>query len=185
MTLCFTAQTNQFIVFLAADAYPPPPLVETALVLIGGINFILLHPRRRHGWTTRTTTMPTATIISPSPQPPPPSTTTTTTTTATHATITITTATTATNNGDNNTYRYDLRPQQRQQTVTFLSILHNDYGMRGPFLIIAPLSTVTHWQREFQTWSDMNTIVFHGDMVIIIFHFFFLEFSCVASLFLT
>ncbi|CAN0096587.1 unnamed protein product, partial [Laminaria digitata] len=49
------------------------------------------------------------------------------------------------------------------QTVTFLSILHNDYGMRGPFLVVAPLSTVTHWQREFQTWSDMNTIVFHGD----------------------
>ncbi|CAN0346710.1 unnamed protein product, partial [Hapterophycus canaliculatus] len=49
------------------------------------------------------------------------------------------------------------------QTVTFLSILHNEYGKRGPFLVIAPLSTVTHWQREFQTWSNMNAIVFHGD----------------------
>ncbi|CAM9497967.1 unnamed protein product, partial [Ectocarpus sp. 13 AM-2016] len=49
------------------------------------------------------------------------------------------------------------------QTVAFLSILHNDYGKRGPFLVIAPLSTVPHWLREFQTWSDMNAVVFHGD----------------------
>ncbi|CAN0188476.1 unnamed protein product [Ectocarpus sp. 6 AP-2014] len=49
------------------------------------------------------------------------------------------------------------------QTVAFLSILHNVYGKRGPFLVIAPLSTVPHWLREFQTWSDMNAVVFHGD----------------------
>lgn len=32
----------------------------------------------------------------------------------------------------------------------------------GPFLIIAPLSTLAHWQREFMTWTGLNTIVYHG-----------------------
>jgi chromodomain-helicase-DNA-binding protein 7 len=33
---------------------------------------------------------------------------------------------------------------------------------RGPFLIVAPLSTIPHWQREFSGWTGMNTIVYHG-----------------------
>ena len=32
------------------------------------------------------------------------------------------------------------------------------YGIRGPFLVIAPLSTIPNWQREFELWSDMNVI---------------------------
>jgi chromodomain-helicase-DNA-binding protein 7 len=28
--------------------------------------------------------------------------------------------------------------------------------------VIAPLSTLTHWQREFQSWTNLNTIVYHG-----------------------
>ena len=33
---------------------------------------------------------------------------------------------------------------------------------RGPFLIIAPLSTIPHWYREFTGWTNLNTIVYHG-----------------------
>jgi chromodomain-helicase-DNA-binding protein 7 len=33
---------------------------------------------------------------------------------------------------------------------------------RGPFLIVAPLSTIPHWQREFQGWTNLNTIIYHG-----------------------
>jgi chromodomain-helicase-DNA-binding protein 7 len=29
-------------------------------------------------------------------------------------------------------------------------------------LIVAPLSTLAHWQREFESWTDLNTIVYHG-----------------------
>ncbi|KAK3733995.1 hypothetical protein QZH41_009861 [Actinostola sp. cb2023] len=36
------------------------------------------------------------------------------------------------------------------------------YGIRGPFLVIAPLSTISNWQREYETWSDMNVVVYHG-----------------------
>jgi SNF2 family DNA or RNA helicase len=32
----------------------------------------------------------------------------------------------------------------------------------GPFLIVVPLSTISHWQREFINWTGLNTIVYHG-----------------------
>jgi chromodomain-helicase-DNA-binding protein 7 len=32
----------------------------------------------------------------------------------------------------------------------------------GVFLVVAPLSTLAHWQREFEAWTDLNTIVYHG-----------------------
>jgi SNF2 family DNA or RNA helicase len=35
-------------------------------------------------------------------------------------------------------------------------------NLRGPFLIVAPLSTIPHWYREFTGWTDLNTIVYHG-----------------------
>lgn len=57
------------------------------------------------------------------------------------------------------------RPVPWRQTITFLSILHKEYGVPGPFLVVAPLSTVMHWQREFQNWSDMNAVLFHGQQV--------------------
>jgi len=33
---------------------------------------------------------------------------------------------------------------------------------RGPFLVIVPLSTLPHWKREFDTWSDLNAITLQG-----------------------
>uniref|UniRef100_A0A8B9QGY9 Chromodomain helicase DNA binding protein 9 n=1 Tax=Apteryx owenii TaxID=8824 RepID=A0A8B9QGY9_APTOW len=50
------------------------------------------------------------------------------------------------------------------QSITFLyEILLS--GIRGPFLIIAPLSTITNWEREFRTWTDLNVVVYHGSMI--------------------
>lgn len=50
------------------------------------------------------------------------------------------------------------------QSITFLfEILLT--GIRGPFLIIAPLSTIANWEREFRTWTDLNVVVYHGSMV--------------------
>uniref|UniRef100_A0A8D2MPP3 DNA helicase n=1 Tax=Zonotrichia albicollis TaxID=44394 RepID=A0A8D2MPP3_ZONAL len=50
------------------------------------------------------------------------------------------------------------------QSITFLyEILLT--GIRGPFLIIAPLSTITNWEREFRTWTGLNVVVYHGSMV--------------------
>lgn len=47
------------------------------------------------------------------------------------------------------------------QSLTFIHAVH-EYGVRGPFLVIAPLSTIPNWQREFEGWTDLNVIVYHG-----------------------
>ncbi|KAG8455526.1 hypothetical protein GDO86_001643 [Hymenochirus boettgeri] len=49
------------------------------------------------------------------------------------------------------------------QSITFLQEVYN-MGVRGPFLVIAPLSTITNWEREFASWTQMNTIVYHGSL---------------------
>lgn len=43
-----------------------------------------------------------------------------------------------------------------------LDYLRRYHNNRGPFLIVAPLSTVMHWKREAENWTYMNAIVFHG-----------------------
>ncbi|XP_055078132.1 chromodomain-helicase-DNA-binding protein 6 isoform X2 [Periophthalmus magnuspinnatus] len=50
------------------------------------------------------------------------------------------------------------------QSITFLYEMFS-LGIRGPFLIIAPLSTITNWEREFRTWTNMNVIVYHGSQI--------------------
>ena len=33
--------------------------------------------------------------------------------------------------------------------------------LRGPFLIVAPLSTMGHWRREFENWTDANVCFYY------------------------
>jgi chromodomain-helicase-DNA-binding protein 7 len=47
------------------------------------------------------------------------------------------------------------------QSICFLDGVFR-FGIKGPFLVIAPLSTIPNWQREFELWTDMNVIVYHG-----------------------
>jgi SNF2 family DNA or RNA helicase len=42
-----------------------------------------------------------------------------------------------------------------------MKYLYDHYDVHGPHLIIAPLSTIPHWQREFAL-ADLNVIVFDG-----------------------
>uniref|UniRef100_F6RW91 Uncharacterized protein n=1 Tax=Ciona intestinalis TaxID=7719 RepID=F6RW91_CIOIN len=50
------------------------------------------------------------------------------------------------------------------QSISFLSYLYHTHELYGLFLIIVPLSTMTSWQVEFQTWAPyMNVIVYMGD----------------------
>ena len=50
------------------------------------------------------------------------------------------------------------------KTVQSIALLIEvvEAGIRGPFLVIAPLSTITNWQREFEAWSDLNVVIYHG-----------------------
>nr|CAH8876431.1 unnamed protein product [Trichobilharzia regenti] len=50
------------------------------------------------------------------------------------------------------------------QSVTFLLEIFKA-NVQGPFLVIVPLSTVGNWQREFENWSDLNVIIYHGSSV--------------------
>ena len=46
--------------------------------------------------------------------------------------------------------------------VVTLSRLARAHGVSGPFLIVAPLSTIGHWARELEAWSDLRSLTFHG-----------------------
>ena len=39
------------------------------------------------------------------------------------------------------------------QTVAMLEHLRTMEHIRGPFLIVVPLSTMEHWKREFEDWT--------------------------------
>jgi len=51
------------------------------------------------------------------------------------------------------------------QTVSYINVLNNRMKMRGPFLVVVPLSTVAHWYREFTEWTKLNTVVYSGGTV--------------------
>jgi chromodomain-helicase-DNA-binding protein 7 len=48
------------------------------------------------------------------------------------------------------------------QSVSIVNYLTAQKKIRGPYLVVAPLSTIPHWKREFEGWTDLNTIVYHG-----------------------
>jgi chromodomain-helicase-DNA-binding protein 7 len=49
------------------------------------------------------------------------------------------------------------------QSVSIINSINTEHKNRGPFLVIAPLSTIPHWEREFENWTFMNVIVYHGN----------------------
>ncbi|KAK6318247.1 hypothetical protein J4Q44_G00115380 [Coregonus suidteri] len=52
------------------------------------------------------------------------------------------------------------------QTISFLSYMFHQHQLYGPSLVVVPLSTLTSWQREFDTWApDMNVVVYLGDVM--------------------
>ncbi|EFJ48862.1 hypothetical protein VOLCADRAFT_117484, partial [Volvox carteri f. nagariensis] len=62
------------------------------------------------------------------------------------------------------------------QSISCLEVLRSVGGIPGPFLIVAPLSTLGHWQREIQTWTDMNVVFLSGtaaDRAVILEHEFY------------
>ena len=49
-----------------------------------------------------------------------------------------------------------------RQTAAFINFVATEINPQGVFLVVAPLSTITHWYREFTRWTDLNTIIYHG-----------------------
>ena len=46
-------------------------------------------------------------------------------------------------------------------SIAFLDHLTKFCKIRGPFLIIAPLSTLDHWKKIAEEWTQFNVIVYH------------------------
>jgi chromodomain-helicase-DNA-binding protein 7 len=47
------------------------------------------------------------------------------------------------------------------QVVSFLDHLFEVENIKGPFLIVVPLSTIEHWRRETEGWTFMTACVYH------------------------
>jgi SNF2 family DNA or RNA helicase len=49
------------------------------------------------------------------------------------------------------------------QSTVLLNQLFVQEKIRGPFLVVVPLSTMGNWEREIRGWSSMNLVTFHGN----------------------
>lgn len=48
------------------------------------------------------------------------------------------------------------------QSVCFVQALSAFYDYNHPIIVVAPLSTVVHWEREFAAWTDLRVLTYHG-----------------------
>ena len=47
------------------------------------------------------------------------------------------------------------------QIVSLFEHLKRMDNISGPFLVVVPLGTISHWKREFENWTDFNCLVYH------------------------
>ncbi|ORD92996.1 chromodomain DNA_Bprt, partial [Enterospora canceri] len=48
------------------------------------------------------------------------------------------------------------------QSVCFVDCLSTEFQYNHPVIVIAPLSTLVHWEREFKAWTDLRVLTYHG-----------------------
>ena len=48
--------------------------------------------------------------------------------------------------------------------MCFLEYLRRFENIPGPFLIIGSLTTIGHWHRQITNWTNMNVVVYQGDL---------------------
>eukprot|EP01130_Rhizamoeba_saxonica_P013576 TRINITY_DN5809_c1_g1_i1.p1 TRINITY_DN5809_c1_g1~~TRINITY_DN5809_c1_g1_i1.p1 ORF type:complete len:1529 (-),score=423.68 TRINITY_DN5809_c1_g1_i1:329-4915(-) len=49
------------------------------------------------------------------------------------------------------------------QTIAMLHYLNSVQNIRGPFLVVVPMSCLSQWKREIEMWTQLNVVVYHGD----------------------
>ncbi len=50
------------------------------------------------------------------------------------------------------------------QSIAFIGHVRFVLGHSGPFLVLAPLSTLPNWQNEFERWCpDLRVVKYHGN----------------------
>ena len=45
------------------------------------------------------------------------------------------------------------------QCVALFEHLRRVEHLPGPFLVVVPLGTISHWKREFEAWTDMSALI--------------------------
>lgn len=48
------------------------------------------------------------------------------------------------------------------QALATLDYLKNKCHVGGPFLVVAPLATLRNWQREIESWTSLNAVIYSG-----------------------
>ena len=49
------------------------------------------------------------------------------------------------------------------QTIAFLYHLYNIEKVPGPFLILAPLTTLPQWRKEIEEWTNFNCLLYYDE----------------------
>lgn len=57
--------------------------------------------------------------------------------------------------------RLTLHFSQTVQIVCFIEHIYRVEKLRRPYLVVVPLSTIEHWRREFEGWTDVVCCVYH------------------------
>jgi len=47
------------------------------------------------------------------------------------------------------------------QSLSFIEHLCRNNNIIGPYLIVAPLSTLSHWENEIKQWTTLNVLLYH------------------------
>ena len=67
-------------------------------------------------------------------------------------------------NGRNSILADEMGLGKTIQSKMFMYTLLKNYKMKYPFLVVAPLSTIPHWEAEIRRWTDMHVVVLHGSV---------------------
>ena len=65
-------------------------------------------------------------------------------------------------NRTNNILADEMGLGKTAQIVNAINSLVQLNDVCGPFLIVAPMSTLPHWKREFEKWTDLEPVIYHG-----------------------
>ncbi|OMJ68517.1 hypothetical protein SteCoe_34011 [Stentor coeruleus] len=47
------------------------------------------------------------------------------------------------------------------QAIALVNTLATSFKLRGPYLVLAPLSTLAHWKKTAEDWTSINTVIYH------------------------
>ena len=67
-------------------------------------------------------------------------------------------------NGRNSILADEMGLGKTLQSTLFMHAVMCGYRVRPPFLVVAPLSTLPHWESEIQRWTELHVVVLHGSV---------------------